>query len=110
MKDKYRVDRNKQRLKKWNNAKLKSEMPKYKSGDLVNKWIKEWNKIKNVQFYKNISSACFKSDLIIIHTEWNVFKLLNFKNLVKKKNFSIYDMRNIYSPSKMKQMKIEVVR
>ena len=67
---------------------------------------KELNKIKNVQFYKNISSACFKSDLIIIHTEWNVFKLLNFKNLVKKKNFSIYDMRNIYSPTKMKKMKI----
>ena len=68
---------------------------------------KELNKIKNVQFYKNISSACFKSDLIIIHTEWNVFKLLNFKNLVKKKNFSIYDMRNIYSPAKMKAMKIK---
>ena len=67
---------------------------------------KELNKIKNVQFYKNISSACFKSELIIIHTEWNVFKLLNFKNLVKKKNFSIYDMRNIYSPVKMKKMKI----
>ena len=68
---------------------------------------KELNKIKNVQFYKNISSACFKSDLIIIHTEWNVFKLLNFKNLVKKKNFSIYDMRNIYSPAKMKKMRIK---
>ena len=67
---------------------------------------KELSKIKNVKFCKNISSACFKSDLIIIHTEWNVFKLLNFKNLVKKKNFSIYDLRNIYSPTKMKQMKI----
>ena len=67
---------------------------------------KELSKIKNVKYCKSISSACFKSDLIIIHTEWNVFKLLNFKNLVKKKNFSIYDMRNIYSPTKMKQMKI----
>ena len=44
--------------------------------------------------------------LIILHTEWNVFKLLNFKKLVKKKNFSIYDMRNIYSPIKMKHIKI----
>ena len=68
---------------------------------------KELNKIKNVQFHKNISSACLKSDLVIIHTEWNVFKLLDFKKLVKKKNFSIYDMRNIYSPSKMRQMKIK---
>ena len=67
---------------------------------------KEFFKLKNVKFCKNISSACLKSDLIIIHTEWNDFKLLNFKNLVKKKNFSIYDMRNIYSPIKMKQMKI----
>ncbi len=69
----------------------------------------ELDKIKNVQFNKNIASACLKSDLIIIHTEWNVFKLLNFKNLVKKRKFTIYDMRNIYSPSKMKQMKIRYI-
>ena len=68
---------------------------------------KELKKIKNVLFCENISSACLKSDLIIIHTEWNNFKLLDFKKLVKKKNFSIYDMRNIYSPSKMKKMKIK---
>tara|TARA_B100001175_G_C19501372_1_gene638259 strand:- start:719 stop:2017 length:1299 start_codon:yes stop_codon:yes gene_type:complete len=67
---------------------------------------KVFNKIKNIEFCKNIPLACLKSDLIIIHTEWNVFKLLNFKKLVKKKNFSIFDMRNIYSPYKMKQMKI----
>ena len=68
---------------------------------------REIDKIKNVEFCKNIPLACLKSDLIIIHTEWNVFKLLNFKKLVKKKKFSIFDMRNIYSPSKMKQMKIK---
>ena len=59
------------------------------------------DKIKNVKFQKSISSACYKTDLIIIHTEWNDFKSLNFKNLVKKKNFTVYDMRNIYSPEKM---------
>ena len=63
--------------------------------------------IKNVEYCKNISSACLKSDLIIIHTEWNNFKLLDFKKLVKKKNFIIYDMRNIYSPIKMKKLKIK---
>ena len=68
---------------------------------------KDFKKIKNVKFCKNISSACLKSDLIIIHTEWNDFKLLNFKYLVKKKNITIYDMRNIYSPSKMKKLKIK---
>ena len=49
----------------------------------------------------NINIVCKSSDLIIIHTEWNEFRLLNFKKLVKKKNFKIFDMRNIYSPKKM---------
>ena len=57
--------------------------------------------IKNLKFCKNITSACLKSDLIIIHTEWNDFKLLNFKKLVKKNNFAIYDMRNVYSAKKI---------
>ena len=66
----------------------------------------EFQNLKNVEYCKNIKSACLKSDLIILHTEWNDFKLLNFKKLVKKKNFKIYDMRNIYSPLKMKKLKI----
>ena len=66
----------------------------------------EFKNFKNVEYCKNIKSACLKSDLIILHTEWNDFKLLNFKKLVKKKNFKIYDMRNIYSPLKMKKLKI----
>ena len=57
-------------------------------------------------FDKNIKEACLKADLIIIHTEWNDFKSLNFKNLVKKKNFTIYDMRNIYSHKKIINSKI----
>ena len=66
----------------------------------------EFKNLKNIEYCKNIKSACLKSDLIILHTEWNDFKLLNFKKLVKKKNFKIYDMRNIYSPLKMKKLKI----
>ena len=50
---------------------------------------------------------CIKSDLIILHTEWNEFKLLNFKKLVRKKNFIVYDLRNLYSPSNMKKNKIK---
>ncbi len=67
----------------------------------------DFQKLLNVKYCKNISSACFKTDLIILHTEWNDFKLLNFKNLVKKNNFTIFDMRNIYSPLKMKKLKIK---
>ncbi len=66
-----------------------------------------FKKIKNVTFSKNIRSAIYNSDLVIIHTEWNDFKSINFKSLIKKKNFIIYDMRNIYSPSKMKKAKIK---
>ena len=68
---------------------------------------KDFKKIKNIKFCRDIKSACLKSDLIIIHTEWNDFKFLNFKNLVKKNNFAIYDMRNIYSPSKIKKLNIK---
>ena len=64
------------------------------------------DKIKNVKFSKSISSACLKSDLIILHTEWNDYKQLNFKKLVNKKNFKIYDLRNLYSPKKMLRNKI----
>ena len=68
---------------------------------------KEFEKFTNVRFCEDLSSACLKTDLIIIHTEWNEFKFLNFKRLVKKKNFTIYDLRNIYSPIKMSQDKIK---
>ena len=67
----------------------------------------EFKKIKNVIFSNNIKDAIKKSDLIIIHTEWNDFKTINFKKDVKNKKFSIFDMRNIYSVDKMKDNKIK---
>ena len=67
----------------------------------------DFKKIKNVSFSRDIKSAIHNSDLVIIHTDWNDFKSINFKSLIKKKNFIIYDMRNIYSPSKMKKAKIK---
>ena len=66
----------------------------------------EFRKLKNVRYCQNISSACLKSDLIVLHTEWNDFRFLNFKKLIKQDNFKIFDLRNIYSPSKMKNQKI----
>ncbi len=67
----------------------------------------ELNKYKNVSFSKDIKSAISKADLIIIHTEWNDFKSINFKSIMKKKRFIIYDMRNIYSRMKMKKDNIK---
>ncbi|QIZ20293.1 UDP-glucose/GDP-mannose dehydrogenase family protein [Candidatus Pelagibacter giovannonii] len=67
----------------------------------------DFKKFKNVIFSNNIKEAIKKSDLIIIHTEWNDFKNINFKKDVKNKKFSIFDMRNIYSVDKMKDNKIK---
>ena len=62
---------------------------------------KEFKNFKNVFNATSIKEACKDSDLIIIHTEWNDFKSLNFEKLNKKKFFSIYDMRNILQNGKV---------
>jgi UDPglucose 6-dehydrogenase len=67
----------------------------------------EFKKMKNVSFSKDINSAIKDSDLIIVHTEWNDFKSINFKKVVQNKKFKIFDMRNIYSSTKMKEQKIK---
>ena len=63
-------------------------------------------KSKNIIFYENIKDACQNADLIIIHTEWNEFKQLNFKKITKKKNLKVFDMRNLYTPKDMKKNNI----
>ena len=62
---------------------------------------------KRVVYFNNIKDACKNCDLLIIHTEWNEFKQLNFNRLNIKKKFKIYDLRNLYSPAKMKNKNIE---
>ena len=66
----------------------------------------EFDKYNKVDFYSNVAEACLKTDLIVIHTEWDEFKLLEFKKIVKKNNFKIFDMRNLYSSELMKKNKI----
>ena len=63
----------------------------------------EFSKLRNVINKTTIKEAIHGSDLVIIHTEWNDFKSINFKNLVKGKKFIIFDMRNIYSSTKIKE-------
>jgi len=67
----------------------------------------EFSRYKKVKYQENISSACKKSDLIILHNEWNEFKQLNFNKLVNKANFKIFDLRNLYSPKKMNKTDIK---
>ena len=63
----------------------------------------QFSKLKNVLFCNNIDDTCNNVDLVILHTEWEEFKALDFEKLCKKKKFKIYDMRNLYSPELMKK-------
>jgi UDPglucose 6-dehydrogenase len=65
---------------------------------------KEFSKLKNVLFLNDIRESCLNADLIIIHTEWDEFKTLDFKRICKNKKVKIYDMRNLYSAEKMKKI------
>jgi len=62
----------------------------------------EFSNIKNVNFATSINDAVKGADLVILHTEWNDFKSINFKKLYPSSKLKIYDLRNIFSPNKIK--------
>ena len=66
----------------------------------------EFSKFKNVFYCNNITDACDKADLVIIHSEWDEFKTIDFKKISRGKKLKIFDMRNLYSPKKMKNLGI----
>ena len=68
---------------------------------------KEFNNLKNVEYANSIQNCISGSDIIIIHTEWNDFKSINFRKLSKNKKLIIYDMRNLFSPTKIKKLGIK---
>ena len=68
---------------------------------------KELKKIKNCFYKTNTKNNCFNADLIILLTEWDEFKSIDFKKIVKNKKFKIYDLRNLYNPYEMKKNKIK---
>jgi len=65
---------------------------------------KEFEKLKNVTFADSLNEACSNTDLIVIHTEWDEFKSIDFKKISRSKKFKVYDMRNLYSSEKMKKL------
>ena len=67
---------------------------------------KEFKNIKNCFFRKNIKENCKNADLVILLTEWDEFKTIDFKKIIKNKKFKIYDLRNLYNPFEMRQKKI----
>ena len=68
---------------------------------------KEFKKLKNCYFYPDINKACLNANLIILHTEWDEFKSLNFSKIIKNKNFKLYDLRNLYNLEEMGRKKIK---
>ena len=68
---------------------------------------KEFKNLINCEFKKNIKENCLNADLIILLTEWDEFKSIDFKRVVKNKNFKIYDLRNLYTDEEMKSNKIK---
>ncbi|CAN1595041.1 Ugd Predicted UDP-glucose 6-dehydrogenase [Candidatus Pelagibacterales bacterium] len=55
------------------------------------------DKQKNVNYFYDLYSATKNVDLIIIHTEWDEFKNLNFSKIKNNnKKIIIYDLRNLY--------------
>ena len=68
---------------------------------------KEFRRIKNCKFTNNIKETCKNVDLIILHTDWDEFKSLEFNKIVKRKDFKVYDLRNLYNYEYMKSKKIK---
>ncbi len=66
-----------------------------------------FKKIKNCSFASSIKKACKDTDLVILHTEWDEFKALDFKKMMQKKQFKVFDLRNLYNYENMLNKKIK---
>ncbi len=59
--------------------------------------------LKDINYTKDAYSVTEDADLLIILTEWNEFRELNFTNIKNKmKSPNIIDGRNLYDPEQMK--------
>ena len=68
---------------------------------------KEFENLSNCNFYMNINDSVKKADLIILHTEWDEFKSLDFNSLIKKRKTSLYDLRNLLNTEDIKAKNLE---
>ena len=66
----------------------------------------EFRNIKNCNYKNSIKSNCNDADLVVLLTEWDEFKSLDFKKIVNNSKFKVYDLRNLYSAEEMKKNKI----
>ena len=65
----------------------------------------EKKEIKDIEFKKSSEEILNNSDLVVIHTEWDEFRSLDFSK-VRNKKLKIFDMRNLYQPDSFLNKKI----
>ena len=60
---------------------------------------------KTLNFFDSVYDACEGVNAIIIGTEWNEFRALNFTKIKEKiKDAIIFDLRNIYRPAELEEL------
>ena len=58
--------------------------------------------LPKLNYCDSIQESCIDADAILIATEWNEFRALNFKLLKKQmKDYIIFDLRNIYNKDEL---------
>ncbi len=58
--------------------------------------------LPNIHYSDSVNESCIGVHAIIIATEWNEFRALNFKLLKEQmKDYIIFDLRNIYNKDEL---------
>ena len=65
----------------------------------------EKKEIKDIEFKKSSKEILKNSDLVVIHTEWDEFRSLDFSK-VRNRKLKIFDLRNLYQPNSFLNKKI----
>ena len=61
--------------------------------------------LPNIKYADSIQESCIGADAIIVATEWNEFRALNFQLLKEKmKDYIIFDLRNIYNKGEINNL------
>jgi UDPglucose 6-dehydrogenase len=63
-------------------------------------------KSSKIKFVSSIKQILENNDMIVIHTEWDEFRSINFSNFNIKKGTKIFDLRNLYKIKNISNKKI----
>ena len=79
----------------------------YKRGAIINAYDPKAMEnaklvLPNINYSDSVKSTCINANAIIIATEWNEFRALDFKMIKKQmKDHIIFDLRNIYNKDEL---------